>query len=513
METRANMSFREAHRAHEYSKHGRFELHVVHDPGIESLFGICSDFSGTLAANGLDPEVIKVGRSELFRLRRLTTSLAMPFDHPEMHITEIRERLGRLAQDVNYAATKKHLETAISVCGGILANPSNPLEPKLTELAVSGAVVVTKDQSMRESLMRWLSQRYPSVQLQAAAIGDLRLLDGAARLIYLMSPTYASWRPVAPEWRFARDPKAMESHFIMYPFGEMDTAVPGLMPDGPPRRQISSKVPLQLPYFDATVDAETEWTVDERKAAGSNTGDQDELVPGKYVRLAGGFSTFLEADREATVFTVTKDTSGKLDVLKESVHALEADRFVVLRVEGTESDFIQDEADRLGAAQYRKSQRRWQEALKQARRNEGSLSRMRERLKTSYNLDNTGLLDWLTNPRRIGPLNYADFEKLCQYLQLSGECKALWHDLQEIRSHHRRAGAGAARTLRGLLETRDMSDPALQNPGFLIIDRGEQGLGKIGVYRILQIGEVHPVDAWRINAIERAESRGAKPVN
>jgi hypothetical protein len=58
-----------------------------------------------------------------------------------------------------------------------------------------------------------------------------------------------------------------------------------------------------------------------------------------------------------------------------------------------------------------------------------------------------------------------------------------------------------------------MSDPALQNPGFLIIDRGEEGLGKIGVYRILQIGEVHLVDAWRINAIERAESRGAKPVN
>ena len=507
------MSFKQAQRAHEYSKLGRFELHVVHHPGIESLFGICKDFSGTLAANGLDPEVIKVGRSELFRLRRLTTSLAMPFDHPEMHITEIRDRLGRLAQDVNYAATKKHLETAISVCGGILANSSNPLEPKLTELVTSGAVVVTKDQPMRESLQMWLSKQYPSVPLQAAAIGDLRLLDGAERLIYLMSPTYASWRPSAPEWRFARDPKAMESHFIMYPFGEMDTAVPGLLPDGPPRRQISSKVPLKLPYFDATVDAETEWTVEERKAAGSNTGDQDERVPGKYVRLAGGYSTFLETDRQATVFTVTKDASGKLDVLKEFVHTLEADRFVVLRVEGTESDFIQEEADRLGAVPYRKSQLRWQEALKRARQSEGSLWRMRERLKANHSLDNTGLLDWLTNPRRIGPGDFEDFEKLCAYLQLTDECATLWHDLQEIRRYHLQAGARAARTLRGLLETRNMSDPALQKHGLLIIDRRKEGLGRIGVYRILQIGEVHLVDAWRINAIEKAEARGTEPVN
>mgnify|MGYP006191394747 CR=1 FL=1 len=53
----------------------------------------------------------------------------------------------------------------------------------------------------------------------------------------------------------------------------------------------------------------------------------------------------------------------------------------------------------------------------------------------------------------------------------------------------------------------------LQNPGFLIIDRVAEGLGKIGLYRILQIGKVHPVDAWRINAIEKAEARGTEPVN
>lgn len=513
MEGRLNMGFDDAQRAYDNCKNGIIELHVVSHSSIESLFGICKDFARTLLDNGIDPTVIKVGRSELYRLRRLTTSLAMPFDHTDMHIREIRERLGRLAQDVNYAATKKHLETAMAVCDGVLAVPSNPLEPRLTELVKSGAVVVTKDQSMRDSLTRWVSRTYTSVHLQVMSIGDLRNLEGASRLIYLMSPTYASWKPEVPEWRFARDPKAMESHFIMYPFGEMEIEIPGLIPDSPSRRRISSRVPLQVPYFDATVDTETEWTVDERKAAGSNTGELDELVPGKYVRLAGGFSTFLEADKEATVFTVTKDSSGKLDVLKESVHALEADRFVVLRVEGTESDFIQDEADRLGAAPFRKSQRRWQEALREARRREGSLTRMRERIKMNHNLDNTGLVDWLTNPRRIGPGNFSDFEKLCAYLQLTGECKNLWEDLLKIRGHHLQAGAGAARTLRSLLETRHMNDPALRNPGFLIIDRVAEGLGKIGLYRILQIGKVHPVDACRINAIEKAEARGTEPVN
>lgn len=506
------VSFKDIQQAYNQSRHGTFELHVVHHPGIESLYGVCNDFASNLADNGLDPEIIKVGRSELYRLRRLTTCLPMPYTHPDLHIVEIRDRLNRLSNDVNYASAKRHLVTAIDVCEKILADPSNPLEQELSRLLSDGTVVVTKDQPMRDSLMRWVSDSYSALRIQVMSLGDIRNLTRASKIVFLLSPTYASFRFGAPDWRFARDPKAMESHFIMYPFGETEIEVPGLLPGTPPLRKISSRIPLQVPHFDKTFDSETEWTVDERKAASRNTGNLDELVPGKYVRLAGGFSTFLEADTEASVFTVTYDSTGHLDVLKEPVHSLEADRFIVLRVEGTESDFIHDEADRLGAAQFRTSQRRWQDALKLARRNEGSLTRMREHLKSNHGLDNTGLVDWLTNPRRIGPGSYSDFVKLCEYLQLSNECDTLWEELKKIRGFHLQAGASAARTLRNMLELRDMNDPELQDPGYLIIDRSADGLGKIGLYRILQIGEVHLVDALRLGAIERVEPRGTKDI-
>ena len=156
----------------------------------------------------------------------------------------------------------------------------------------------------------------------------------------------------------------------------------------------------------------------------------------------------------------------------------------------------------MGAAKHRVSQKRWQVALGQARIREGSLTRIDERLRLEHDLHTTGLADWLTNPKRIGPGSESDFVKLCEYLGLEAECDRLWNDLEKIRSYHLTAGSRAARALRGLLEKHNANDPNLQDPGYIIIDRIEQGLGQIGVYRILQIGEEYKVDSSRVEAPE-----------
>jgi hypothetical protein len=209
----------------------------------------------------------------------------------------------------------------------------------------------------------------------------------------------------------------------------------------------------------------------------------------------------IDAQPETKVFVVTADSLGKLDVQREMSSMLEVGSYVVLRVEGAESDFIHREADRLGAGNLRASQRRWQSELRSAKAREGSLTRVRERLKNEFDLDNYGLADWLNNPRRIGPGSKADFVKLCAYLGLAGECEALWSDLERIRGYHLQAGARAAKTLRKLLEKLDANEPELSNPGFMTVDGGD--LGAIGVYRVLALGKTSPVDVWRIETVEK----------
>ena len=117
----------------------------------------------------------------------------------------------------------------------------------------------------------------------------------------------------------------------------------------------------------------------------------------------------------------------------------------------------------------------------------------------------TGLADWINTPRRIGPGSEADFVKLCAYLGIKDECQTIWTHLEQIRSFHLQAGVQAPKTLRKLLEKRDASDPELRKSGFFTIAY-EDGQGAIGVYRILQIGEIAPVDAWRIETVEKVES-------
>jgi len=468
---------------------------------VESLFGICDSFSKTLRETGADDEVVAEGRSTLYRLRRLTTSLPLAFDDPAMHISEISQDLERMLTNPNYGQTRHHISQSIHVCQSLLSNTENPLEPALRKLALDHAIVVTKDAHMSVAVSEWLDQEFSTSLMRCIAIGELKNITEATRLIYLCSPTYASWKPLGPDWRFARDPRAFESHFIMYPFGQTHIRIQGILPDGKPLRNISSHIPLTVPEFHAVADTQTEWSIEERHISPRNTSATDELVPARYLRLAGNHYTLLDASTDSSVFTVTADASGKLDVQRESIDDLETDRYIVLRVEGTESDFIQQEADRLGAGIHRESQRKWQLALQQARIRDGSLSRVRDRLKDEFGLETTGLADWLNNPRRIGPGNESDFMKLCSYLGLENESTAMWNDLTRIRGYHLQAGTRAAKALRALLEKRDADDPALRDPGFLTIDRGDQGA--IGVYRILQIGNEHLVDHSRVGTVEK----------
>ena len=157
-----------------------------------------------------------------------------------------------------------------------------------------------------------------------------------------------------------------------------------------------------MPHFDVESDAENEWTSEERIIAKRNKGPRDELVSARYLKLAGGYSTFLDTTPGSKIFIVITDSEGKLDVIREEVKDLEANRYIVLKVDrNSKSDFIQEEADRLGAAKHRVSQKRWQVALGQARIREGSLTRIDERLRLEHDLHTTGLADWLTNPKHL----------------------------------------------------------------------------------------------------------------
>lgn len=494
------MRLEQADKAHQRSSKGRIQLHIVRNPSVEALFGICKDFTRALRNGGADDATISEGRSQLFRFRRLAIGLPLAFDQLPMRVVEIRDALRRMLNDPNYGSVTAHLRQTIEVAESLLATPANPIDTTLRGLSSPGAVVVTKDSHMATVVAAWLKAELNSLQMTASSVKELRNIGEASRLLYLGDPSTMARDFASEDWRFVRDPRAFESHFVMYPFGQTNLRVPGLLPGSPARREISSTVPLQVPFFDPIADSESEWTVEEEQAVDPNASGDDELVLARYVRLAGNQITFLDADPETKVFTVTKDFHGKLDVQREAVHVLQAGSFIVLRVEGTESDFIQQEADRLGARNLRSSQRRWQMALKEARQREGSLARMRDRLKNEFKLETTGLADWLNNPRRIGPGQEADFKKLCTYLGISDECRALWADLQKIRSFHLTAGARAPKVLRSLLEMRDASDPELRDRGFFTIDRGDQGA--IGIYRILHMGKNRRVDARKIGGVE-----------
>jgi hypothetical protein len=495
------MRLEQADIAHKRSKDGVFRLHIVHHPDVETLFGICRDFIRTLREAGADDAAVSEGRSHLYRFRRLAVGLPLSFDDPAVHIAEIRDVLRRAITNPNYGSAVPHLTQAISVAESLLATPANPIDEALRGLAEQGAVVVTRDSHMSTVLSTWLDVEFGPLKLKAISVGELKSRQEARKLIYLGDPLSMAKKFSGEDWRFARDPRAFESHFIMYPFGEPNLQVPGLLPGGSPHRKISAHVPLQVPHFDPIADSETEWSVEERGVVSRNISSEDELVLARYIRLAGDHYTFLDAQPDTKVFVVTADSLGKLDVQREVSSQLEVGSFIVLRVEGAESDFIQQEADRLGAGNLRVSQRRWQSALRAAKSRDGSLTRMRERLKSEFDLDNHGLADWLNNPRRIGPGSKADFIKLCKYLDISNECEALWVDLEKIRGYHLQAGAHAAKTLRKLLEKRDAGDPELGNPGFMTVDGGD--LGAIGVYRILAIGNTSPVDVWRIETVEK----------
>lgn len=495
------MRLEQADKAHNRSKNGVFRLHLVSHPDVESLFGICKDFLRTLREAGADDAAVSEGRSQLYRFRRLASGLPLSFDNAAVHIAEIRDVLKRALTNPNYGAVSPHLAQAVGIAESLLATPANPIEAALRGLAEPDAVVVTRDSHMSTVVATWLNNEFSSLGMKAISVGELKAREEAKTLIYLGDPLSMARKKSGEDWRFARDPRALESHFIMYPFGESNLHIPGLLAGGPPRRKISSHVPLQVPHFDPLTDSETEWSVEERHVVSRNVGAEDELVLARYVRLAGDHYTFLDAQPDTKTFVVTADSLGKLDVQREVSSLLEVGSFVVLRVEGAESDFIQQEADRLGAGDLRVSQRRWQAALKEAKSRDGSLTRMRERLKNEFDLDNHGLADWLNNPRRIGPGSKADFLKLCAYLNIADESEALWNDLEEIRGYHLQAGARAAKTLRKLLERRDANDPELSSPGFMTVDGGD--LGVIGVYRILAIGNTSPVDAWRIDTVAK----------
>ena len=494
--------------AHRRTQSAKIQLHIVHNTEIEVLFGICEEFGKTMFRGGATKETIKEAKDPLFRLRRLTTSLPFHFGHPLMNLVEIRDELKRFESNVNYASGKPHLSRAIQVCENLLIDTSNPIAPTLKTLLMPGTIVVTKSEDLSERVAEFLKFEFPNYLIKSISIGGLKTLDEAKNLVYLCSPTWASYRfRDAPDWRFARDPRALISHFIMYPFGETEISVPGLLsnltPGGHTRRKITSQTPLIMPHFDVESDAENEWTSEERIIAKRNKGPRDELVSARYLKLAGGYSTFLDTTPGSKIFIVITDSEGKLDVIREEVKDLEANRYIVLKVDrNSKSDFIQEEADRLGAAKHRVSQKRWQVALGQARIREGSATRIDERLRLEHDLHTTGLADWLTNPKRIGPGSESDFVKLCEYLGLEAECDRLWNDLEKIRSYHLTAGSRAARALRGLLEKHNANDPNLQNPGYIIIDRIEQGLGQIGVYRILQVGDEYKVDSSRVEAPE-----------
>jgi len=505
------MRLEQADRAHNRSKDGVFRLHLVSHPDIETLFGICKNFSQTLREAGADQAAVSEGRSQLYRLRKLVVGLPLSFDNASMPIAEIRDVLKSALANPNYGAVSPHLAQAVVIADSLLATPTNPMEAALRGLAEPGAVVVTRDSHMSIVVTAWLDSELSSLGMKTISVDKMRAMEEAKKLIYLGDPKSMARKYSGEDWCFARDPRAFESHFIMYPFGESNLQVAGLLPDGPPRRKISSHIPLQVPHFDPVVDMETEWTFEERSIIGRNVGAEDELVYGRYVRLAGDHYTFLDAQPDTKTFVVTADSLGKLDVQREESSLLAVGSFVVLRVEGAESDFIQQEADRLGAGGLRVSQRRWQSALKEAKLRDGSLTRMRERLKNEFNLDNHGLVDWLNNPRRIGPGSKADFLKLCAYLNITDESEALWNDLEEIRGYHLRAGTGAAKTLRRLLEKRDANDPELSSPGYMTVDGGD--LGVIGVYEILSIGSTSPVDASRIDTVAKIAAKKSTTPN
>jgi hypothetical protein len=487
--------------AHKRSRDGVFQLHLVRQPEVENLFGVCKDFSRALREAGADDSTVSDGRSQLFRLRKLVTGLPLAYNDAAMRVIEIRDELNRMMDNSNYGAVSRHLAKAIAIAESLIATRKNPIDATLRELAEPTATVVTRDSYMSMVVASWLEGEFASLGMRSLSVAELKARQEATKLIYIGDPSTMAKQYSGEDWRFARDPRAFESHFIMYPFGESNLQVPGLLPGSPPRRKISSQVPLQIPHFDPTIDAETEWSFEERRIVSRNTGSEDELVLARYVRLAGDHYTLIDAQPETKVFVVTADSLGKLDVQREMSSMLEVGSYVVLRVEGAESDFIHREADRLGAGNLRASQRRWQSELRSAKAREGSLTRVRERLKNEFDLDNYGLADWLNNPRRIGPGSKADFVKLCAYLGLAGECEALWSDLERIRGYHLQAGARAAKTLRKLLEKLDANEPELSNPGFMTVDGGD--LGAIGVYRVLALGKTSPVDVWRIETVEK----------
>jgi hypothetical protein len=168
------MRLEKTDRAYSRSRSARVQLHVVRHPEVESLFGICKDFSTTLRANGADGDTIVEGRTQLFRLRRLVTGLPLAFNDPEMHISEICDALKKLQTHPNYLAVKQHLTQAINICEVLQKQQSNPIDESLRNLAEPGALVLTKDAHTSSVLKNWLKIEFPSFPLEAVNIGELK---------------------------------------------------------------------------------------------------------------------------------------------------------------------------------------------------------------------------------------------------------------------------------------------------------------------------------------------------
>jgi hypothetical protein len=477
-----------------------FRMHIIRDKEVESLWPICDEIRIALRDNDSEAEVIQRYKKPVFRLRRITTGLPLPFNSDSLDLKSAAEEIKALAQEGLGLIISKQLTKAADIAVALHTSSSNQLAIKLRELVRNGSTIAIQDGFWRQTITSWLASEFPDFKTNVITFRELSDQDELQHLIFIGSPSFVAYRHFQePDFRFARDPKSLENDFVMYGFGDPSVRINGLMSDRDPLRVITATQPMVAPAEIEDLDGESEWTSIEHSSKLLNTADTDTEVLARFIGLSGGHHVFIEDDPRTSVFVLMRDYEDKLDVSRTSVRDLRTSSFLLLRTKGASHNLISEIADELGAKKLRPSQLRYKSLLQNKIKELGGTRQVSTKLENEYELSTNNLADWAYNAARIGPGSKSNFLKLCEFLSISTEAEKIWKHLEKIRALHVRAGNEAMNRLKASIRSISPTDKTLKEDGYLT--RSVPGCGEIGVYRIEHIGETQLVSVYDLQIL------------
>lgn len=482
-------------------KNASVSLHVVRHKLVEEVWRSCETVRQSLRESGVDQDASDDAKRVFYRLRRILTSTPLSFDSRYLPVSAIADELNNFLPSPNYASINPAIKHALNTCGQLLAEPLNPISTTLLEVLDEGATVVLMDPSFVTPVNNWIQANSDLSTVSVVTRSEVQSLEFVHKLVYLGSPFYTAYRIFSePDWRFLRDPRATELHFIMYPFGESDIKVYGIAEKDRLMRSVISTARF-LSVDNQEDDLEVnEWAIIEAKESKSQVANEDETIPARFVGLAGNYFMYLEDYPDAKVLSVFTDNDNLRDVGNLPLKDLSPGDSILVRTEGASADLIQAYADELGAGQIRFHQDQWKEALQNGIAARGGLHKFRKLIDGKLQVDSLNIRNWAYNPRLIAPHFQSDFNLLCESLERP-ELKSSWNYLDTIRKFHQEAGRDIVKLLRERIKDIPADNPEFLENGF--VEVRDESLGGVGVYKVQHVGKPQPVNPGMIGRLLR----------